>query len=76
VTIEITSGVVYRGKLLEGTSLISSRAFERLFSIILPFRPITGIAISGNVTHLRFVEELDRDADRGGVAVDSARQMG
>lgn len=24
------------------------------------------MAISGTVTHLRFVEELDRDADRGG----------
>lgn len=28
--------------------------------------PIIEIAISGTVTHLRFVEELDRDADRGG----------
>jgi hypothetical protein len=40
--------------------------FLRYHAHILPFRPITGIAISGNVTHLRFVEELDRDADRGG----------
>lgn len=40
--------------------------FSRHHACILPSDPGIEMAISGTVTHLRFVEELDRDADRGG----------
>jgi hypothetical protein len=40
--------------------------FSQYHEHILPFHPINRTAISGDITHLRFVEELDGNADRGG----------